>query len=423
MRILLVVSILLVLPACGGGGSGGGVGHEPEARPPEVKQPEPEPQPWPDLKFGVEYGPRSVSRSEVVAFMRDALNTGLPVVRHEAAPVLRVAGGTSGRDRQIIEDAVAEVNGYIHPDFRVQYGPDVPAQSRESVPNGEIWIDFAPKDTWEVQRPEGVIGHTLYHQKHRDPANPALAAHVWIDSAYADENAGRNKYTTVLVAHEILHALGVTDHAGANYAFSSTMHKSVILAHTQQPGRLLFRYDRAALEALYGSSLKTGDQIDDLGPWRTESWERLAGEYGPVRFGVDEYWRFPWVEGPMSTGNLPVTGTATWRGHLLGYSIDQVVGGRARLALDLESMTGDLDFTELEAWSDSLSFTFNAFAGRGATWGDGDLSYTVEATDNTFRNTGGDTGSVEGAFYGAGHKVAAGTLERHDLTAAFGATR
>ena len=57
------------------------------------------------------------------------------------------------------------------------------------------------------------------------------------------------------------------------------------------------------------------------------------------------------------------------------------------------------------------------------TWGDGDLAYRISVRGNTFRETGGDAGRVTGIFTGRSHEGAAGTLERSDLTAAFGATR
>ena len=56
-------------------------------------------------------------------------------------------------------------------------------------------------------------------------------------------------------------------------------------------------------------------------------------------------------------------------------------------------------------------------------WDDGDLSYVIAVRGNTFRETGGDEGRLTGVFVGAAHEGAAGTLERDDLTAAFGAAR
>ena len=62
-------------------------------------------------------------------------------------------------------------------------------------------------------------------------------------------------------------------------------------------------------------------------------------------------------------------------------------------------------------------------AGTGTTWLDGDLGYSIAVRGNTFRETGGDTGQLMGIFTGRQHEGAAGTLERTDLTAAFGASR
>ena len=38
-------------------------------------------------------------------------------------------------------------------------------------------------------------------------------------------------------------------------------------------------------------------------------------------------------------------------------------------------------------------------------------------------SSGGDTGTVNGQFYGTGHEGVAGSVERDDLIAAFGAER
>ena len=59
----------------------------------------------------------------------------------------------------------------------------------------------------------------------------------------------------------------------------------------------------------------------------------------------------------------------------------------------------------------------------GDPWGDGDLYYVVTVRENDFIRVGGDTGTVTGAFFGAGHEGMGGTLERSDLTAAFGGKR
>ena len=42
---------------------------------------------------------------------------------------------------------------------------------------------------------------------------------------------------------------------------------------------------------------------------------------------------------------------------------------------------------------------------------------------NTFVQTGGDEGYLTGGFFGESHEAMGGTLEREDLTAAFGGER
>ena len=102
---------------------------------------------------------------------------------------------------------------------------------------------------------------------------------------------------------------------------------------------------------------------------------------------------------------------ATWTGALLGFSRRQPVAGDARIGVNLGTMAGRADFTSLE------------YHGLGTVWGDGDLAYSIAVDGNTFRETGGDDGRLTGIFTGATHEGAAGTLERPDLTAAFGASR
>ena len=61
--------------------------------------------------------------------------------------------------------------------------------------------------------------------------------------------------------------------------------------------------------------------------------------------------------------------------------------------------------------------------GTGATWHDGDLRYDIEVRGNTFVQTGGDDGTVTGAFFGPEHEGMGGVQERDDLSAGFGGTR
>ena len=52
-----------------------------------------------------------------------------------------------------------------------------------------------------------------------------------------------------------------------------------------------------------------------------------------------------------------------------------------------------------------------------------ELALPVLVDSNVIRRIDGDAGALQGFFTGANHEGAADTLERTDLTAAFGATR
>ena len=109
----------------------------------------------------------------------------------------------------------------------------------------------------------------------------------------------------------------------------------------------------------------------------------------------------PWALGPRPgvdlANNPQLMGSASWSGRLLGLTPSgRSVAGAAGLAVDLDSLSGDLDFTSLESWSGAPGET-----GSGAMWGDGDLNYDVAVRGNVFGRTGGDEGHITGAFFGA----------------------
>ena len=110
-----------------------------------------------------------------------------------------------------------------------------------------------------------------------------------------------------------------------------------------------------------------------------------------------------------------------WRGHLLGFTPDvEAVAGRAELGLNLATLRGDVAFTGLEWWAAGET---PGDAGSGRRWSGGELAYEVSVHGNTFMQTGSDGGIVTGVFFGQAHEAMGGTLERDDLTAAFGGKR
>ena len=86
----------------------------------------------------------------------------------------------------------------------------------------------------------------------------------------------------------------------------------------------------------------------------------------------------------------------------------------------LDSLDGDLTFSALEHWP---AGTAPGALGTGSMWQDGDLGYRIEVRGNTFVQTGGDTGTVTGAFFGPAHEGMGGVIVRDDLSAGFGGIR
>lgn len=145
-----------------------------------------------------------------------------------------------------------------------------------------------------------------------------------------------------------------------------------------------------------------------------------------MRNGYAEAWAHGYHPGEFccdfGLGNNPaLSGSVTWNGVLLGLTPDAAaVAGDAAISVNIASMTGRADFTGLETWNANAA---PGAVGTGAIWLDGDLGYTIAVRGNTFRETGGDAGTLTGIFTGRAHDGAAGTLECSDLTAAFGASR
>ena len=124
----------------------------------------------------------------------------------------------------------------------------------------------------------------------------------------------------------------------------------------------------------------------------------------------------------MELADNPVLSeTVRWTGRLLGLTpTGKAVGATADLGVDLQTLNGQLAFTNLEAWAANAA---PGPAGSGTLWGDGDLHYTVAVRGNTFVQSGGDEGTVTGALFGSSHEAMGGVVERTDLTAGFGGER
>ena len=151
----------------------------------------------------------------------------------------------------------------------------------------------------------------------------------------------------------------------------------------------------------------------------------VRGDLGDLAFGASLRNGLvrPWALGPRPgidlEDNPQLTGSATWTGRLLGLTpTAESVAGAADMTVDLSTLRGALDFTQLESWPADPGL-----ASTGTTWGDGDLNYTISVRGNLFGRTGGDEGRITGVFSGASHEGMGGTLTRDDLRAGFAGTR
>ena len=355
-------------------------------------------------------------------------------------PTIRLAEGTSDEFAAYAVRAVQFINAALPYEKRIVFSSDPapPLAAIEDIPDGEIYIDFVPFVDWnapnkELSRPgaeaiaqyDDVLEFNM--QTQRWESKSQRAGHVWFDPERTSGESKESKFSTVL--HEILHVLGFLGHNNSVRFPDSIMRDNYLLITKQIPP-----IDREALLAAY-SRFEPGTSpeeltAENLGPWTDTSFHIRGGfdtRNGSVAFGVAmrNGLAQPWAFGPTPwtdlADNQMLSETVTWSGRLLGLTpAVEPVGGDADLGVNLGTLDGQLDFTDLEHWGANAA---PGEIGTGTTWNDGDLGYSIGVRGNTFVQTGGDDGIVTGAFLGARHEAMGGTLQRSDLTAGFGGAR
>ncbi len=383
--------------------------------------------------------------TELRAYLSDMLEP--KVERYETAPTVHITGSpdalsTADQVNWVVA-AVELVNTALPPHARMTVADSQPGESPL------ISVKFLPSDEFEP----GIGGTTWNtHKSTGDRVEIASSLiHVNADAFSRDSH----RHFVTLIAHELIHAVGfghaspsfdtIMEATGQIYQawqgfgaggtrmepdFScgyrncfTPVHED--LADIPMPMSLLYPLDREALQIIY-SRLESGSDPQEWGAWSSTSLH-IAGNGEHANFGValrNELLE-PWAHGYMPemdlASNRTLSGNAAWDGALLGLTQDAAaVAGDASISVNLASMTGRANFTSLETWTANAA---PSEAGTGTQWLDGDLGYTITVTGNTFRETGGDAGRLTGIFTGQSHEGAAGTLERSDLTAAFGAER
>ena len=368
-----------------------------------------------------------VSANELLNYLRaDADFRGGQTLRWGATPpVIRMVQGSTDPDKWHTELAVRLINSALPTNWQLRFD-DTAASRAHEFEDGVIKVAFARRDQWPPGTCTGAIGcgYTLFTSGGEVTAGAAVVDPTLVTGE-------RNRVFVLL--HEILHTMG-RGHVSPSAFPDTIMHAAGY--DGQGDWLVLNRLDEAALHAIYSRfapGTSTGDlDHSSLGPWNdvsTHVYARIGyipGRFDAVVFGAT------WQNGnvrpyalalnpspPLADG--PRLGSATWSGRLVGLTPRaEAVTGAADMTVQLGTLRGALDFTGLEHWT---AHAAPGAIGTGTQWGDGDLNYRIAVNGQVFYETGGDTGKVTGAFFGASHDKMGGTLRRHDLAAGFGAQR
>ena len=366
----------------------------------------------------VRYGRLSdgVGEQVVAAYLDEARGSFATALRWEGVPEVRLVGAPRARDRQLLVAAVQLVNAALPAGSKLSVGTSTATRS------DAIDVEFV--DCYGARHTCGGGSAAATTFTRIRNGERVADAHVYF--CRETNSYGREHEAVTLLAHELLHALGFDEHVSSQFASINV--GTGALHHARQHGvnkpmSLLYPVDRKALRALYGR-LDVGDDPTAFGPWGATTL-RVEGVGPHATFGVAlrNGYAEPWAYGRAPAGTLSanpaLSGEVVWTGALLGLTpAGAAVADEAHIGVDLGTLIGAASFAGLESWTGAPGEP-----GTGATWGDGDLGYSLVIRGNTLRETGGDAGVLTGVFVGAAHEGAAGTLERDDLTAAFGVER
>ena len=337
------------------------------------------------------------------------------VMRFEEVPVVRFGGVVTSEDVARLTTVLQIINSAMPDGWDLEMATGVPEPKSEDLA-GSIYVEFLSKAAYQAADDHSSLGtaNVFYSTADAEISH----AHVRINRTYASD--GETKAAVVL-AHELIHSLGI----GHSVRGMESMMTPAPPSSEDLPLSILHRDDRRALHILY-SDVSAGDLVSSLGPW-SDTVMHLAANGSDVAFGVAQVDGFgePWAYGlrpEMNLANNPeLSGEVAWEGLLLGFTSDDIpFSGKTELGVNLDDLTGTIDFTDMETWSEgSLPGT----SGTGTPWATGDVAYDVLVTGNTFRQIGGDEGRVTGAFFGEEHEAMGGVLDRTDLQGAFGGNR
>lgn len=359
----------------------------------------------------------------------------IPLLRFSInPPTVYVADGTPPELVDETVRAVQAINAALPQDWQLGFSPDPAPAGAPEPADGDILVTFAPQEDWQTDAvpPDGEdigLAEPKYSiEQTGDPTAP-LKIEIAAGRVFVDHTRTEGLERLGVIAHEIIHLLG-RGHVDP-IRFPGTI--TVAGGSEELSEHILHPLDREALLAVYGRlqpGTVPGNYAAELGDWSDTSLHvrgTIDIEGGEIAFGtaLRNGLSQPWASGPSPhttlVDNAALSGSVSWAGRLLGLTPGaEAVAGDAELSVDLGTMRGSADFTGLEQWAADAA---PGAPGTGTMWNDGDLRYDIEVRGNTFVQTGGDDGTVTGAFFGPALEGMGGVLERDDLSAGFGGTR
>lgn len=207
------------------------------------------------------------------------------------------------------------------------------------------------------------------------------------------------------MVHEFVHALGLVGHP-------HPIHTSVLSYRYHRKGELdnLPLVDVSVLYDMY-----------NLAHWSTEL-KGIVDTADGVQFGMRSFnygtISIPWVDAGYMPPPEPaaLSGRASYRGDLVGMTALGAVYGDADLSVNFGNGSGQARFHQIKRNSDNTMWNRRGWNYKLDLY----AHYFDSRTDPRDQDGIPD---VVGAFYGWDAEVAAGTLQRPEITAAFGAEK
>ena len=187
-------------------------------------------------------------RSAVTEYLSDASQGYASVPRWQSLPEVRLVGTSTAAERQRLIAAMQLVNAALPEDAKLTLG--ISSQPRDEG------IDVEFVDCWGARHTCGggtAAASTPAWIRNAGDGDRMMDAHVYFSRetfSYGDD-----RQTVILLAHELMHALGISNHVSPD--FVTIMEGTGAIHHAEQAGQpqplsLLYSVNREALRVLYG---------------------------------------------------------------------------------------------------------------------------------------------------------------------------